>query len=112
LESSAHLSGQKLLTFRVIYQQAQDIIVTGRLLAQVTVVSMGRALMFLRLHRTETPKAARARQRTRKHEEVCMRLEGQGVRVTSPRLSKEAGVMKKTAIDFLKARRSTSHAAN
>ena len=92
--------------------QAQEIIVTGRLLAQATGVSMGRALMFLRLHRTETPKAARARQRERKLEEVCTRLEAQGVLVTSPRLSKEAGVMKQTAIGFLQARRSTSHATN
>jgi RNA polymerase sigma factor (sigma-70 family) len=92
--------------------QAQGIIVTGRLLAQAAWVSVGRALMFLRLHRTETPKEARARQRQQKLEEVCTRLEGQGVRVTSPLLAKEAEVMKKTAIDFLKARRSKSHAAH
>jgi RNA polymerase sigma factor (sigma-70 family) len=92
--------------------QAQGVIITGRLLAQVTGMSVGRALMFLRLHRTETPKEARARQRQHHLEEVCTRLEAQGVRITSPRLSKEAGVMKKTAIDFLKARRSTSHAAH
>jgi hypothetical protein len=72
---------------------------------------VGQSLMFLRLHRSETPKEARARQRQQKLEEVCTRLEAQGVRVTSPRLSKEAGVAKKTAIDFLTARRSTSHAA-
>jgi RNA polymerase sigma factor (sigma-70 family) len=81
--------------------QAQDIIVTGRLLAQMTGVSVGRALMFLRLHRTETPKEARARQRKRPLEEVCTRLEGQGVRVASPLLAKEAGVMKQTARTFL-----------
>jgi len=91
--------------------QAQGIIVTGRLLAQATGTSEGRALMFLRLHRTETPKEARARQRQQKLEEVYTRLEVQGTRVTSPLLAKEAGVMKQTAIDFLKARRSTSHAA-
>jgi len=92
--------------------QAQDVIITGRSLAKEAGTSVGRALMFLRLHRTETPKEARARQRERKLEEVSTRLEAQGVRVTSPRLAKEAGVMKKTAIDFLKARRSTSHAAH
>jgi RNA polymerase sigma factor (sigma-70 family) len=92
--------------------QTQGIIVTGRLLAQATGVSIGRALMFLRLHRTEMPKAARARQRQQKLEEVCTRLEGQGVRVTSPLLAKEAGVMKKTAIDFLTTRRSKSNAAH
>jgi len=92
--------------------QAQGIIVTGRLLAQATGVSMGRALMFLRLHRIETPKEARARQRERRLEEVCTRLEGLGVRVTSPLLAKEAGVMKQTALNFLKARRSNNHAAN
>jgi RNA polymerase sigma factor (sigma-70 family) len=92
--------------------QAQGVIVTGRLLAQAVGTSVGRALMFLRLHRTETPKEARARQRQQKLEEVWTRLEGQGVRVTSPLLAKEAGVMKQTAIDFLTARRSKSHAAN
>src|SRR5260221_852698 len=92
--------------------QAQGIIVTGRSLAKEAGMSVGRALMFLRLHRTETPKEATARQRERKLEEVWTRLESQTVRVTSPLLAKEAGVMKKTAIDFLKARRSTSHAAH
>jgi RNA polymerase sigma factor (sigma-70 family) len=92
--------------------QAQGVVVTGRLLAKAAGTSVGRALMFLRLHRTETPKEARARQRQQRLEEVCRRLEAQGVRVTSPLLAKEAGVMKKTAIDFLKARRSTSHAAS
>ncbi len=92
--------------------QAQGVIITGRSLAKEAGVSIGRALMFLRLHRTETPKEARARQRQQHLEEVWTRLEAQGVRITSPRLSKEAGVMKKTAIDFLKARRSTSHAAH
>ena len=42
---------------------------------------------------------------------ACSDLEAQGVRVTSPLLAKEAGVMKKTAIDFLKARKEASHAA-
>jgi len=92
--------------------QAQGIIVTGRSLVQATGVSMGRALMFLRQHRTETPKEARARQRESKLEEVWTRLEAQGVRVTGPLLAKEARVMKQTALDFLKARRSQSHAAN
>ncbi len=92
--------------------QAQGVIVTGRSLAQATGVSMGCALMFLRLHRTQTPKEARARQRQQKLEEVWTRLEAQGVRVTSPLLAKEAGVMKKTALDFLKARRRKSHAAH
>jgi RNA polymerase sigma factor (sigma-70 family) len=91
--------------------QTQGIIVTGRSLAKASGTSVGHALMFLRLHRAETPKEARARQRQQKLAEVCTRLEAQGVRVTSPLLASEAGVMKKTAIDFLKARRSTSHAA-
>jgi RNA polymerase sigma factor (sigma-70 family) len=92
--------------------QAQGVIVTGRSLAKEVGTSVDRALMFLRLHRTETPKEARARQRQQKLEDVCTRLEGQGVRVTSPLLAKEAEVMKKTAIDFLTVRRSKSHAAN
>ena len=92
--------------------QAQGVIVTGRSLAKAVGTSVGRALMFLRLNRTETPKEARARQRQQKLEEVWTRLEAQGVRITSPLLAKEAGVMKQTAIDFFKARRSTSHAAN
>jgi RNA polymerase sigma factor (sigma-70 family) len=92
--------------------QTQGIIVTGRSLAQAAGTSAGRALMFLRLHRSETPKEARARQRQRKLEEVWTRLDAQGVRVTSPLLAKEAGVAKKTAIDFLNARRSKSHAAH
>ncbi len=92
--------------------QAQGVIITGRSLAKEAGTSVGRALMFLRLHRTETPKEARARQRERKLEEVSTRLEARGRRITSPLLAKEAGVMKKTAIDFLKARRSTSHAAH
>jgi DNA-directed RNA polymerase specialized sigma subunit len=57
-------------------------------------------------------KEARARQRQQHLEEACTRLEAQGVRVTSPLLAKEARVMKQTAIDFLKAQRSTSHAAH
>jgi RNA polymerase sigma factor (sigma-70 family) len=92
--------------------QAQGVIITGGSLAKAVGGSVGRALMFLRLHRSETPKEARARQRQQKLAEARTRLEAQGVQVTSPRLSKEAGVAKKTAIDFLKARRSTSHAAN
>ena len=92
--------------------QAQGVIITGGSLAKAVGGSVGRARMFLRLHRSETPKEARARQRQQKLAEARTRLEAQGVQVTSPRLSKEAGVAKKTAIDFLKARRSTSHAAN
>lgn len=92
--------------------QAQGVIVTGRALAKAAGTSAGHALMFLRLHRTEPPKAARARQRQQKLEEVWTRLEAQGVRVTSPLLAKEAGVAKQTAIDFLTARRRTSHAAS
>jgi RNA polymerase sigma factor (sigma-70 family) len=92
--------------------QAQGVIITGRSLAKEAGTSVGRALMFLRLHRTETPKEARARQRERKLEEVSTRLEARGGRVTSPLLAKEAGVMKKTAIDFLKAQRSKSYAAH
>jgi DNA-directed RNA polymerase specialized sigma subunit len=90
--------------------QAQGVMVTGRSLASAAGTSVGHALMLLRLHRAETPKAARARQRQQKMEAVCTRLEARGVAVMSPRLSKEAGVAKQTAIDFLKARRSTSHA--
>jgi len=92
--------------------QAQGVVVTGRLLAEEAGTSVGHALMFLRLHRTETPKAARARQRQQKLEEVCARLEAQGALVMSPRLAKEAGVAKQAAIDFLTARRSKSHAAH
>ncbi len=92
--------------------QTQGFVVTGRSLAKEAGTSVGHALMFLRLHRTETPKEARARQRQQKLEKVWTRLEAQGVRVTSPLLAKEAGVAKKTAIDFLKARRSKSHAAH
>jgi hypothetical protein len=66
--------------------------------------------MFLRLHRAEIPKAARAGQRQQKMEAVCARLEAQGVAVMSPMLAKEAGVAKQTAIDFLKAGRRESHA--
>jgi hypothetical protein len=71
---------------------------------------MGCALMFLRLHRTETLKEMRARQRQQKLEEVWTRLESRRVRPTSPLLAKEADVAKKTALDFLTARRSTNHA--
>jgi len=92
--------------------QAQGIIITGRSLAKEAGTSVGRALMFLRLHRTETPKEARARQRQQHLEEACTRLEARGRRVTSPLLAKEARVMKQTAIDFLKAQRSKSHAAH
>jgi RNA polymerase sigma factor (sigma-70 family) len=90
--------------------QAQSVIVTGRSLATAAGTSVGHALMFLRLHRAGPPTAARALQRQQKMEAVCARLEAQGVAVMSPRLAKEAGVAKQTAIDFLKARRSTSHA--
>ncbi len=92
--------------------QAQAPSVSGRLLAQVAGVSQCSAYTFLRLHRTETPKAARARTRQQKLEEVWRRLDAQGVRVTSQLLAKEARVMKQTATDFLKARRRESHAAH
>ena len=90
--------------------QAQGVIVTGRSLAQATGVGMGCALMFLRLHRTQTLKEMQARQRQQKLEEVWTRLESRRVRPTSPLLAKEAGVAKKTALDFLTARRSSNHA--
>jgi RNA polymerase sigma factor (sigma-70 family) len=92
--------------------QAHAPSVCGRLLAQAAGVSQDIAHTFLRAHRTETPKEARARQRQQKLEKVWTRLEAQGVRVTSPLLAKEAGVMKQTATDFLKTRRSTSHTAH
>jgi len=91
--------------------QAQAPSVSGRLLAQVAGVSQQSAYTFLRAHQTEPPKEARARARQQKLEKVCTRLEGQGVRVTSPRLAQEAGVMKLTALTFLKARRRERHAA-
>jgi Sigma-70, region 4 len=90
--------------------QARDSIVTGRSLADGAETSVERAWTFLRRHRSGTPTQARARQRQQKLERVCARLEAQGVHVTSPVLAKEAGVAKKTAIDFLKARRSVNHA--
>lgn len=90
--------------------QMRDIIVTGRSLARAAGTSVERAWTFLRRHRSGTPTEARARQRQQKLERVRARLEAQGVRVTSPLLAKEAGVAKKTAIDFLKARRSRSDA--
>src|SRR6266566_9158719 len=40
--------------------QTQGFVVTGRSLAKEAGTSVGHALMFLRLHRTETPKRARA----------------------------------------------------
>ena len=92
--------------------QAHASSVSGRLLAQVAGVSQRSAYTYLHAHRTETPKEARARQRQQKLEEVWRRLEAQGVRVTSPLLAQEAGVMKQTALTFLKARRSRSHAAH
>ena len=90
--------------------QAHGVFVTGRVLAKAAGTSVGHAWMFLRLHRAETPKAARARHRQQKLEAAWTRLQAQGVRVTSPLLAQEAGVMKQAAIDFLKARRSMSHA--
>jgi hypothetical protein len=89
--------------------QARDIIVTGRSLADAAGTSVERAWTFLRLHRAESPTAARARQRQQKLERVCARLEARGVRVTSPLLAREAGVAKRTAIDFLTRRRSVKH---
>lgn len=90
--------------------QARGVIVTGRALSQAAGISQEPALTFLRLHRNGTPAEDRARQRQQKLERVCARLEAQGVRLTSPLLAKEAGVAKQTAIDFLTARRSVSHA--
>jgi RNA polymerase sigma factor (sigma-70 family) len=92
--------------------QAQAPSVSGRLLAQVAGVSQRSASTFLRLHRTETPKAARARARQQKLEEVWRRLDAQGVRITGCLLAREARVMKQTTTDFLKARRGESHAAH
>jgi RNA polymerase sigma factor (sigma-70 family) len=89
--------------------QARDIIVTGRSLADAAGTSVERAWTFLRRHRGGTPAQARARQRQQKLERVCARLEVRGVRVTSPLLAKEAGVAKRTAIDFLTRRRSVNH---
>jgi hypothetical protein len=90
--------------------QAHAPSVSGRLLAQVAGASQRSAYRFLRAHRTETPKEARACQYQQKLEEVWTRLEGQGVRITGPLLAQEAGVMKQRALTFLKARRSESHA--
>lgn len=90
--------------------QAQRAIVTGRVLSKAAGISYERALTFLRHYRSGTPVEDRARQRQQKLERVCARLEAQEVRVTSPLLAKEAGVAKQTAIDFLAARRSTTHA--
>ena len=93
--------------------QAQAPFVSGRLLAQVAGVSQRSASTFLRAHRTETPKAARARARQQKLEDVWTRLEAQGVRITGCLLAKEAGVMKLTAQHFLRERRNeASHAAH
>jgi len=92
--------------------QAQAPSVSGRLLAQVAGVSQRSAYTFLRAHHTESPKEARARHRQQKLEEVWRRLQAQGVRVASPRLAQEAGVMKQTALTFLQARRRESHAAH
>ncbi len=104
---------QEAAMLRVCHDlEAQGVMATGRLLAQMTGISVGHALMFLRLHRSETPKEARARHRQQKLEQACTRLEARGLRVMSPLLAKEAGVMKKTAIDFLKARNEASHAAH
>jgi hypothetical protein len=89
--------------------QARDIIVTGRSLADAAGKSVERAWTFLRRHRSGTPAQARARQRQQKLERACARLEARGVRVTSPLLAREAGVAKRTAIDFLTARRSANH---
>lgn len=89
--------------------QERGVLVTGRALSQAADISLERALTFLRQHRSGTPAQDRARQRQQKLERVCARLEAQGVRVTSPLLAKEAGVAKPTAIDFLTARRRTSH---
>jgi hypothetical protein len=90
--------------------QARDLIVTGRSLAEAAGTSVERAWTFLRRHRGGTPTAARARQRQQRLERVCARLEARGVRVTSPLLAREAGVAKRTAIDFLARRRSVKHA--
>ena len=90
--------------------QARDITITGRSLAEAAGTTVERAWTFLRRHRSGTPTEARARQRQQKLERVCARLEAQGVRVTSPLLAREAGVAKKTAIDFLITRRSRGDA--
>jgi len=100
------------LTTAYHFLQAQGVIVTGRALATAANISVDHALMFLRLHRTGTPKEDRARQRQQKLEEVYRRLQAQGVRITSPLLAKEDRVMKQTAIDFLNTHRSTSHATS
>lgn len=86
--------------------EARGVIVTGRLLAEATGISLDRARLFLRQHRTESAKAARARQRQQKMEQVYACLQAQGRRVTGELLAKEAGVASKTAVDFLKAYRS------
>lgn len=92
--------------------QAQGVLVTGRLLAQESGVGVGRALLFLRQQRSETPKEARARHRHEQLERAWARLNAQGVAITARSLAKEAGVGKRAMLDFLTAkRRECSHAA-
>lgn len=83
----------------------RDVTVTIRALVQEAGFPRHLVQAFLRLHREESPKETRARQRQARLFEVCARLEAQGVRVTGPRLSKEARVMKGTALAYLRAYR-------
>jgi RNA polymerase sigma factor (sigma-70 family) len=98
------------LTKAYAEQQAQAPSVSGRLLAQVAGVSQRSAYTFLRAHRTETPKEARARHRQRQLEEVCTRLEAQGQAYGSALLAREAKVGKQAALDFLNGGGRQSHA--
>lgn len=88
----------------------QGNVVTGRMLAKATGLGLHLVWPFLRMHREETPKEARARQREKRLEETCARLEAQDRAFGGAILARDAGVMKKTALDFLKARRSKSGA--
>ena len=63
--------------------------VSGRLLAQATGVSQDIAHTFLRAHRIESPKQARARHRQRQLEEAYSRLEAQGHACSSALLARD-----------------------
>lgn len=91
---------------------AQGAAVSGRRLAQEAGVSYEHALLFLRLHPQEPPKAAKARHRHEQLAGAWARLEAQGVPITARVLAQEAAVGKVAALDFLRAqRKESSHAA-
>jgi RNA polymerase sigma factor (sigma-70 family) len=89
---------------------AEGGVITGKRLAQASGVSVKLAQRFLRVHREESPKETRAKQREARLEEAYKRLTTEGKPFTGAMLARAAHVDDRVAHRFLKERRGKSDA--